>query len=117
MSWFIVWAVVIGYLVMGASRIKTYYPRWLNASKGEWSYRSEEEHHRSAAWCSVGLALIWPYYDAGRWARDALISHMTAEERARAEFEKAEKIVAEYTRRKEHEERDAFDKQLRGGKP
>jgi hypothetical protein len=39
---------------------------------------------------------------------------LTAEERAQAEFENAKRIVDEYTKRKEREDREAFDRHLRG---
>ena len=114
MSWLIFWGIVGAYFAIGARRVPTYYRRWYEASKGEWSYRSEQEHQRSGAWCAMGLMLIWPYYEAGRWARDALIHRMTAEERAKAEYEHAERIVTEYKARQEREAREEFDRKMRG---
>ena len=114
MGWLIFWGIIAAYFTIGARRVPVYYRRWYEHSKSEWNYRSEEEHQRSGAWCAIGLMMVWPYYEAGRSARDRLIHHMTAEERARAEYEQAERIVAEYTARKEREEREEFDRKLRG---
>jgi hypothetical protein len=59
--------------------------------------------------------LVWPYYEGARWLRDSLIRHLTAEERAKAEYEQAARIVSEYKARKDREEREEFDRHLNGG--
>lgn len=113
----IFWLLVAAYWVVGFKRIPIYYRRWYDASKKEWSYRSEQEHQRSGVWCALGLAAIWQYYEGGRLLRDGLIHSLTAEERRQKEYEAAERIVAEYTARKKREEqqaRDEFDRKLRG---
>lgn len=113
MGWLIFWGVVAAYWAIGIRRYPVYYRRWYDASKKEWTYRSEGEHQKSAMWTALGVATVWPYYEAGRWFRDTVIMHMTAEERAKAEFEKAERIVAEYTERREREARADFDRKMK----
>lgn len=112
MDWLIFWLVIAGYWAVGIKRMPVYYRRTFE--KNSWHESDERELQKYAAWCSLGVASVWPYYEAGLWLRDHIIHTMTAEERRQAEFEKAERIVAEYTERKEREEREAFDRQLRG---
>lgn len=114
MFWVIFWAVVGAYLAVGVGRIPTYYRRWYEASRDEWSFRSEQEHQRSGAWTAILLALVWPYYEGGRWVRDTLIHAVTAEERREQEYLRAERIVQEYNQTKEREARESFDRKLRG---
>jgi hypothetical protein len=112
MSGLIIRGVVAAFFAIGARRMPAYYRRWYAASKKEWTYRTEQEHQRSGVWCALGLMLIWPYYESARWIRDTLIHHLTAEERAKAEYEQAAKIVADYKARKDREEREEFDRRL-----
>lgn len=109
----IFWAAC--YFAVGGLLVRGYYRHWLEISKQRWPYRSKDGHERSAAWCALGLLLIWPYYEAGRWVLDTLTHRRTAKERAAADYEKAKRIIAEYRawkRREEQEERERFDKEL-----
>jgi len=116
MGWLILWGIVAAYLAIGARRMPTYYRRWYDHDRKEWhTIHTIEESQRAAAWHAIGLGLFWPYYEGARWMRDTVIRHMTAEERAQAEFKQAERIVAEYKARKEREERDEFDRRLNEG--
>jgi hypothetical protein len=105
-TWFVIhWAVAF-------KLMPVYYRRWYDDSKRRWTYNTEQEHQRSGAWHAVGLAFVWPWYEGLRWVRDTIIHRMTAEERAAAEYEKAQRIVDEYRANKEREEREAFDREL-----
>jgi hypothetical protein len=115
MGWLIFFGVVAAYLTVGARRLPVYYRRWYDHSRKEWhTIRTVEESQKEAFWTALGVALFWPYYEAGVWFRDSVIHALTAEERAKAEFENAKRIVDEYTKRKEREDREAFDRHLRG---
>jgi hypothetical protein len=117
MDWLIFWGVIIAYWAVGIKRMPTYYQRTKEHHKKEYpaTYAADNASaDRTAAWGSLGLASIWPYYEAGRWLRDHIIHTMTADERRQQEYQQAERIVAEYTARKEREEREEFDQKLRG---
>lgn len=112
----IFWLVVAAYWAVGIKRIPVYFRRIDANNKERWpSIYTESESHKEAAWGAIGLAVFWPYYEGGRWLRDHIINTMTAEQRRQQEYENAARIVAEYTKNKEREEREAFDRELRGG--
>lgn len=116
MGWIIFWAIVALYWAVGIKRMPVYYKRWYDSDRERYSnIHTVDYSQKSAVWTALGVAAFWPYYESGRWLRDHIIHTMTAEERRKQEYEKAEKIVAEYTERREREEREAFDRELRGG--
>lgn len=116
MSWVIFWTIIILYWTVGIKRMPVYFHRIDRANYDRYPNIYEEaSSHKESAWGALGLAAFWPYYEGGRWVRDHIINTMTAEQRRQKEYEKAEKIVAEYTQRKEQEERDAFDRELKSG--
>lgn len=106
----IFWVVVGLYWVVAIKKIPVYYRR--HEENENCLCNSEKE----IAWVAILLASVWPYYEAGRWVQNRVIHSVTAEQRKQAEYEKAEKIVAEYKQKKEKEEREAFDRALRGDK-
>lgn len=113
-GWLIFGGIVVAYWAIGIRRLPVYYRRWYDADREAYSsIHTVEYSQKSAYWNAVFVACFWPYYEAGRWVRDHAIGALTAEERAKAEFEKAERIVAEYTQRKEREARADFEKKLR----
>jgi hypothetical protein len=109
MSWIIFWVVVGLYWVVAIKRIPVYYRRYDESDAC--NYESE----KGIAWYAILTAMVWPYYEAGRWVQNYVIHSATAEERKQAEYEKAAKIVEDYTKKKDREDREAFDRELRGG--
>jgi len=114
MGWMIFWAIVVLYWVVAFKRLPVYYKRWYEYYDDVWgSIQTERTSQKGAAWISIGLMFVWPFYEGGRLVRDFLISSMTAEERKQAEYEKAAKIVEDYQKQKEREEKEAFDRAMK----
>ena len=111
----IFWLIVVLYWGVGIKRIPLYYKRVDE-------YNAKEYPHMSAnggmakmtAVAAIFMAVFWPYYEAGRWVLNYVIQTATAEQRKWDEYVKAEKIVEEYKARKEREDREAFDRALKG---
>jgi hypothetical protein len=115
MGWIVFMLVVGVYVVIGVKRMPVYFRRVDQNNRERWpSIYEESESHKEAAWGAIGLAAFWPYYEGGLWIRNHIIKTMTAEQRRQAEYDNAEKIVAEYRQRKEREEREAFERELKG---
>ncbi|QDH47996.1 hypothetical protein SEA_NAPOLEONB_89 [Arthrobacter phage NapoleonB] len=109
MFWLAFWLVVIGYFVIGATRLPIYF-KMFNGS----AYNSETE----SFWMAFFLVFIWPYYEAGKWLKNTVVHHLTREEREQAEYEKAQKIVKDWEakqKRQEQKEREDFERELRNG--
>jgi len=117
MGWIIFISIFVAYWVVGIKRMPAYYQMVYRNDREEFSLIHDvEDSQNKAAWESFGLASVWPYYEGGLWFRRHIVKVMTAEERRQKEYEQAEKIVAEYTQRKEREERETFDRELKGEK-
>lgn len=113
MDWLILIAVVVGYWTIGIKRMPTYFHRVDEHNRKEYPYSYKNTGMpKEAAWGAIGLASIWPFYEGGRWVQNHIINTATAEQRKQQEYAKAKKIIAEYTQRKEREEREAFDREL-----
>ena len=116
MDWLIFWGAIIAYWLVGIKRMPDYYRRSEASFKKNYplTYRTEKDAVQKNAACgALCLAAIWPYYEAGRWLINHIIHSMTADERRQQEYQKAERIVAEYKARQEREEREEFDRQMR----
>lgn len=106
------------YWFIAFRRMPVYYRRWYEGDRKE-NHRihSVQESQRIGAWNALGVASVWPYYEAGRWLRDTIIHAMTAEERRQKEFENAMRIVTNYKAEKEakeRREREEFERKLKG---
>lgn len=91
----IFWGVIVGYWVVAFLRLPVYWRRWLAEDPYPWE-RGSKHQYNSVAWTSLGVATVWPYYEAGRWVRDTLINRMTVEERKQKQVEDARKIIADW---------------------
>jgi len=105
MGWLIFWVVVVAYWAVGIKRLPVYYRR--RDEEGVWD-------ESGVAAEAIAMALFWPYYEAGRWVLDTVIRTATAEQRKLEEYEKAARIVEEYTKNKERRDQEEFDRKLRG---
>lgn len=114
MSDILFWASVVLYWAIAIKRMPTYFKRWYEYDQEEWgSIHDEEDSQKAAAWITLGLMFVWPFYEGGRWLRDHIVSSMTREERKEAEYTKAAKIVEDYKLQQEKADREAFDKALK----
>jgi hypothetical protein len=110
----IFWLVVIAYWVVAIKLLPAYYKRVDESLAKEFPLTYQDGMSKSTAWGAFALMAFWPYYEAGRWVQNTIIKQATKEQRKWDEYVKAEQIVKEYTERKEREDREAFDRALRG---
>jgi hypothetical protein len=112
LGWIIFWLIIVAWLAVGFSRQHIYYKRHFNNQVESWGTlggdKRKEMHHKEAAWVSLGLAIVWGWYELGLLYRNKMILRMTKEERQLAELEKARKIIADW----EAKEKSDFDKAL-----
>ncbi|ASR80341.1 hypothetical protein SEA_JEGGS_87 [Arthrobacter phage JEGGS] len=92
MFWLAFWLVVIGYFILGATRLPKYFEMF---REDKWTSDTE------AFWYAFMLVFIWPYFEIGKWLKNTVIHHLTREEREEAEYQKAQQIVKDWEAKKE----------------
>jgi hypothetical protein len=109
--------MTIIYWVIACRFLGIYYRRWYEHDRNvNHRIHNAQDSQRRAAWNALGLASVWPYYEAGRWIMDSLIRTQTREERRQREFAEAMRIVTNYKAQQAADERRAreeFDRKLR----
>lgn len=115
MGWIVFWIIFGIYVMIGVKRIPVYFHRVDQFHQDNYPYTyAEKGANKDSAWGAIFLAAVWPFYESGRWLQNYVIKTVTAEQRRQAEYDNAEKIVAEYKKRKAREEREAFERELKG---
>lgn len=107
MFWIAFWLIVIGYFVLGSTRIPTYFKMFRD---DRWTEDKE------AFWYAFFLMFIWPFYEAGKWIQNRVIHSLTREERQEEEYRKAQRIVDDWhyeKAAKERKEKEAWERALK----
>lgn len=73
------WLILIGYVVVGVMRMRTYFERVHAFNAKEWPHGySREKTNTEAFWCSLGCASIWPLWELQYYLRHFVIGKFNA---------------------------------------
>ncbi|QXO12994.1 membrane protein [Arthrobacter phage Kardesai] len=116
MFWLAFWLFVIGYFVIGATRLPIYFKMYYDNDRKEYHMiRTVEQSQKEGFWYGFFLTLVWPFYETGKWVQNKVIHHLTREEREEAEYQKAQQIIKDWEAKKERQKREDFERELRNG--